>query len=138
MLYITTKKIGDRFGQQYRDVIIAYSYCTCNNKKFVYTPFMELDQSLNNFIGNIIQKPPIVSAVKINGKRAYKLLRNNENFETKKKLVKIYAIKLIDQTYPNISKFKIICGKGFYIRSFARDLGEMFNTKAHIYTLKRT
>ena len=65
------------------------------------------------------------------------MLRNNENFVTKKKLVKIYSVKFIDQPYPNISKMKIKCGKGFYIRSFARDFGEILNTKAHVHSLKR-
>ncbi len=98
----------------------------------------EITEKLKIFRGNILQRPPKASAVKINGQRAYKLLRNMENFETKKKIVKIYEAKFIDQSYPNVSKIKIICGKGFYIRSFARDFGEILNTKAHVYSLKRT
>ena len=45
---------------------------------------------------------------------------------------------LLTNLFLNISKIKIICGKGFYVRSFARDLGEILNTKAHVYSLKRT
>ena len=90
-----------------------------------------------NFIGDIMQKPPKVSAVKINGKRAYERFRNNEVFETNKRLVRVYNLKLIDQPHETISKIKVECGKGFYVRSFARDLGEILNTKAHIYSLKR-
>ena len=84
-----------------------------------------------------MQKPPKVSAVKINGKRAYERFRNNEVFETNKRLVRVYNLKLIDQPHETISKIKVECGKGFYVRSFARDLGEILNTKAHIYSLKR-
>ena len=66
------------------------------------------------------------------------MFRNKEQFEIKKKLVEIYEAKFIDQPSFNISKIRIICGKGFYIRSFARDLGEILNSKAHVYSLKRT
>ena len=88
--------------------------------------------------GNIKQKPPKASAVKIRGIRAYKLFRKNENFTPKEKIVKLHEAKLIKQKFPNISKMKIICGGGFYIRSFARDLGLNLNSRAHIYSLKRT
>ena len=96
-----------------------------------------IKQNLKKFIGNIIQKPPKVSAVKINGKRAYKRFIDNEVFETKERLVKVYNLKFINQSQDIVSKFRIECGKGFYVRSFARDLGNNLNTKAHIYSLKR-
>ena len=98
----------------------------------------EIQKKLNDFKGNILQKPPKASAVKINGIRAYKRLRNNESFETKDKLVKIHNIKFINQSCENISEFMIECGSCFYVRSFARDLAESLNTRAHIYSLKRT
>ena len=98
----------------------------------------EICNQLKSFRGSVWQSPPKASAVKIGGQRAYKLLRTKKNFETKKKLVEIYEAKFIDQPHLNISKIKIICGKGFYIRSFTRDLGEILNTKAHVYSLKRT
>ena len=97
-----------------------------------------IEEKLKSFIGNNLQKPPKASAIKINGKRAYQRLRNKESFETKEKMVKIYNLKLIEQTTNDISRIRIECGKGFYIRSFARDLGESLNTKAHIFSLKRT
>ena len=96
-----------------------------------------IEEALKNFIGDIMQKPPKVSAVKINGKRAYQRFRNNEIFETKNRLVRVYGLKFIDQSQKIISKFSVECGKGFYVRSFGRDLAEILNTKAHIYSLKR-
>ena len=96
-----------------------------------------IEENLKNFIGNILQKPPKVSAVKVDGKRAYQRFRNNENFEIKKRLVRIYKLEFIGQPHQTISKIRVECGKGFYVRSFARDLAEKLNTKAHIYTLKR-
>ncbi len=96
-----------------------------------------IQESLVSFIGNILQRPPKVSAVKVEGKRAYQRFRNNENFETKKRQVRVYKLKLIDHSNNTISKISVECGKGFYVRSFARDLAEKLNTKAHIYSLKR-
>lgn len=96
-----------------------------------------IEKNLKNFIGIISQKPPKASAVKINGKRAYQRFRNNEIFETKERLVRIYNLKFIEQLHDTISKIRVECGKGFYVRSFARDLGENFNTRAHICFLKR-
>ena len=98
----------------------------------------EINLKLKNFKGKILQRPPKASAVKINGVRAYKLLRSNINFEIKKKYVHIYESKIIDSVNKNITKIKIKCGKGFYVRSFARDLAEQLGTKAHIFSLKRT
>jgi tRNA pseudouridine55 synthase len=97
-----------------------------------------IEKKLKDFVGNIKQKPPKASAVKIKGKRAYQRLRNNEKFETSEKPVKVYSLKLINQPKTNISSFKIECGKGFYVRSFARDIGHSFNSSAHVYSLKRT
>ena len=96
-----------------------------------------IEENLKNFIGDILQKPPKVSAVKVDGKRAYQRFRNNENFEIKKRLVRVYKLEFIGQPHQTISKIRVECGKGFYVRSFARDLAEKLNTKAHIYTLKR-
>tara|TARA_Y100000590_G_scaffold418761_1_gene519875 strand:- start:5378 stop:6280 length:903 start_codon:yes stop_codon:yes gene_type:complete len=90
------------------------------------------------FIGEILQKPPKVSAVKINGERAYKRFMKDENFETREKKVTVFKLNLLSQPKKNISKMLIECSKGFYVRSFARDFGEFLNTKAHIFSLKRT
>ena len=97
-----------------------------------------IKQQLKNFVGNILQKPPKASSVKINGKRAYKRFRNNEFFETKEKIVNIYKLEFLDQLEKNISKIKVVCGTGLYVRSLARDLAESLNTKGHVHSLKRT
>jgi len=94
--------------------------------------------TLKNFKGEILQKPPKASAVKVDGKRAYKLLRQGKDFVLKAKKVYLYESFILDSSNPLISKVKIKCGKGFYIRSFVRDLADKLNTKAHVYSLKRT
>ena len=98
----------------------------------------DIKNRLMEFQGKILQKPPKASAIKINGKRAYQLLREKKYFKIKEKSVFIHETKILDSRYSLITKFKIKCGKGFYVRSFARDIGEKLGTKAHIYSLKRT
>ena len=98
----------------------------------------EIQNKLKEFVGEILQKPPRASAIKIDGKRAYKLFRENKSFEIKEKKVFIYSSEIIDLSNPLIAKIRIKCGKGFYIRSFARDFAESLNTKGHIIFLKRT
>ena len=93
---------------------------------------------LNKFNGEILQRPPKASAIKINGKRAYKLLRQNKNFEVKEKKVFIYLSEILDNSKKSITKIKLTSGKGFYIRSFAREIAEALDTKGHIISLKRT
>ena len=98
----------------------------------------EINLKLKNFAGKILQTPPKASAVKINGVRSYKLFRLNANFENKKKYVYIYESKILDSEKKDLTKIMIRCGKGFYVRSFARDLAEQLGTKGHIFSLKRT
>ena len=98
----------------------------------------EIQNEIKKFNGEILQKPPKASAVKIKGIRAYKLLRENKEFETKEKKVFIYSLDLLASDNKLITKLRIQCGKGFYIRSFARDIAESLDTKAHISSLKRT
>ena len=93
---------------------------------------------LKEFRGIIMQKPPKASAIKIKGQRAYNLLRQNIDFEVGEKNVQIFETKIINWENELITKIKIKCGKGFYVRSFARDLAEKLDSKGHVHSLKRT
>ena len=93
---------------------------------------------LKEFKGIIMQKPPKASAIKIKGQRAYNLLRQNIDFEVGEKNVQIFETKIINWENELITKIKIKCGKGFYVRSFARDLAEKLDSKGHVHSLKRT
>ena len=92
--------------------------------------------NLKNYSGIISQVPPTVSAVKINGKRAYKLARENKKFQISSKNVYIKNLKLIKHNQDS-SIFEIECGKGFYIRSLARDFAKDLGTFGHISSLER-
>jgi len=98
----------------------------------------KLDQYLNKFRGIIKQIPPKVSSIHINGERAYKKSFNNENFELTPREVKIEELILMkwDQIH-GIIKIKINCSAGTYIRSIARDLGEILNSEGCLLQLKR-
>jgi tRNA pseudouridine55 synthase len=104
----------------------------------------EVESILKTFIGNIQQIPPIYSAIKINGKRAYKIARKNEKakgtVETPKmepREVIIKDIQLLSYDYPTL-KLKVTTGPGVYIRSLARDIGEKLKTGAYLTDLERT
>tara|TARA_E500000178_G_scaffold321971_1_gene346334 strand:+ start:113 stop:1012 length:900 start_codon:yes stop_codon:yes gene_type:complete len=90
------------------------------------------------FTGSIEQVPPIYSAVKVNGVRAYKLARSKKDIELKKKKIHIYKILVKNQTDKDFCKFDIICSRGTYIRSLARDLARKLGTVGLAYEIVRT
>lgn len=97
----------------------------------------EIKKILESFLGIQTQIPPKYSAVRIEGKRAYKLAREKKIFELKAKEVTFHEIKLINFNWPNL-KIKIVCSKGTYIRSLARDIGKKLGTGGYISNLLRT
>ena len=89
------------------------------------------------FVGEITQTPPIFSAVKKNGKRAYERARAGEVFELKSRQVIIEAFEITEFNPPKVS-FRIVCSKGTYIRSMANDFGESLGVGAYLSSLRRT
>ena len=98
----------------------------------------DINESIKKFIGKIEQTPPNYSAIKINGKRAYKLARNNENFFLKPRTAFIENFKIKKYIDKDYCSFECICSKGTYIRALGRDLGEALNCFGHLYELRRT
>jgi tRNA pseudouridine55 synthase len=97
----------------------------------------EIKNTLKNFVGDILQKPPIYSAIKINGQRSYKLARKNIEIEHVPRKIKIYELILKKLININSAEFEVKCGKGTYVRSLARDIAEELNTKGHVISLRR-
>ena len=97
----------------------------------------EIDQCIEKFIGKHRQIPPQFSAVKVNGKRAYKLARNNQKFKLKAKEVFIKSIECLGAKNKNEYCFIMECSTGTYVRSIARDLGKMLGTYAYVSELRR-
>lgn len=105
-------------------------------------PTEHIDQDLiektrHQFIGKIMQRPPVFSALKKDGKRLYDYARAGENVDIPKREVQINTFELDTSNFPTLS-FKIDCSKGTYIRSIAHDFGQMLNSGAHLTELKRT
>lgn len=92
---------------------------------------------LTRFTGDVMQVPPVFSAVKIDGKRAYKYARRGDDVELKAKPLKIEILELLDCSLPEI-KVRIVCSKGTYIRALARDIGQALGSGAHLTALRRT
>lgn len=92
---------------------------------------------LPQFRGEIMQVPPIYSAVKIDGKRAYKYARKGHDVELKAKPLIIDCLEMTDCTLPEI-RLRVVCSKGTYIRALARDIGEALGCGAHLTDLRRT
>ena len=98
----------------------------------------EIEAALPAFLGEIEQMPPRFSAVKLQGERAYDLARDGQEFELKKRLVEIHELTLLDIPDEDHAELEMRCGKGVYVRSLARDLGEALGTFAHVSALRRT
>lgn len=93
--------------------------------------------ALEPFRGEIKQRPPIYSAIKINGERAYKLARKGETFEVPERTVTVFSLELIDYTYPEL-KIRTHVSSGTYIRTLAQDIGQALGTGAYCTQLRRT
>lgn len=98
-----------------------------------------IDEVIPEFQGEQWQVPPMFSAVKVDGKRAYKLARQGEVAELKPKLLVIDEIEVLrfDETTMQL-ELRIVCSKGTYIRALARDIGQRLGSGAHLIALRRT
>lgn len=94
--------------------------------------------ALSRFIGDIQQVPPQFSAVKVDGQRAYKLARAGEAMELSARSLWVESLLLIDRPDPDHVTLEMVCGKGGYVRSIARDLGQALGCLGHVRDLRRT
>ena len=97
-----------------------------------------VDEVIPTFVGEQWQVPPMFSAVKVDGKRAYKLARQGEQVELKPKLLVIDEIEIVDFEAAKMQlTLRIVCSKGTYIRALARDIGQRLQSGAHLIALRR-
>jgi tRNA pseudouridine55 synthase len=97
----------------------------------------KIEAAIPQFIGNIMQAPPAYSSIHIDGKRAYQLAREGADVEMKTRPIEIYDFQL--EKYENgEGTIKVVCSKGTYIRSLARDLAHAADSCAHLVYLNRT
>ena len=97
----------------------------------------QVQSALAEFIGLVQQTPPAFSAIHVKGQRAYKLARRGEEVVLEPRTVRIDAIELLSYDWP-LAGLRIVCGKGTYIRSIARDLGQALGVGGHVVSLRRT
>ena len=97
----------------------------------------DINKHLREFLGAIDQVPPDYSAAKVTGRRAYELARQGKEVALQARTVQIYGSDLLAYSFPHL-EIEVRCGKGTYIRSLARDLGERLGCGALIETLRRT
>ena len=96
-----------------------------------------VEKVLEQFTGEIEQRPPLFSACKVEGKRAYDLARKGSDMQLEPKKIRIDSIELLEYDLPRI-KIRVTCGKGTYIRSLARDIGQALQSGGYLSDLIRT
>ena len=129
--YLATIKLGyytESFDREKDEVQV---------KDFKFLTLNDIYKLEKVFVGNLEQVPPKFSAVKINGKRAYKKARNNEEFTISPRSVFLHSFEVLSINFPFIT-IKVVCSKGTYIRSLANDIGKHLNCGAYLFDLKRT
>lgn len=97
----------------------------------------QINATLPRFTGRVMQVPPVFSAVKVDGKRAYKFARKGESVELKAKPLEISELEMLSWE-PPLLRVRVVCSKGTYIRALARDIGEALDSGAHLVALRRT
>ena len=97
----------------------------------------EIAAALKGFEGDIMQVPPKFSAVKIDGERAYKLARDDEDFEIAARPLYVESLTLLSRLDADHAELEMVCGKGGYVRAIARDLGAALGCLGHVQKLRR-
>lgn len=149
MIIVTGKECRNamnysKLDKEYEAVIRLGATSTTGDPEGEITPVSNeipskkaVQAALEQFTGEITQKPPIFSAIKINGRRAYDMARRGEAVEIPERQVTIYELELLDYTYPDI-RIRVHVSSGTYIRTLAEDVGSVLKTGAYCAELRRT
>ncbi|MEA3504304.1 MAG: tRNA pseudouridine(55) synthase TruB [Bacteroidota bacterium] len=129
--YTGTFKLGEETSSYDRETEVSATYDISNISE------EDLETTRKKFLGKIDQFPPIFSAKKIKGKKAYEYARKNEKVEIKSNQIEIFEFELTKIDLPHV-EFRVVCSKGTYIRSLAYDFGKTLNNGAVLTELRRT
>lgn len=141
-----TKKAGEflKLDKVYEATIYLGATSTTGDPEGELTPVSdrqptkdEVQAAVRQFVGEIQQRPPAYSAIKIDGQRAYKLARKGKEVEMPLRTVMIHSLEILDYTYPEL-KIRTHVGSGTYIRTLAKDIGAALGTGAYCRQLRRT
>ncbi len=131
--YTATLQLGATTPSFDKEHTVDYTYPTAHITQSL------IEQTLQQFIGEIEQVPPAYSACKINGHRAYKLMRKGQDVPLKAKTLQVDEIELTDFSPEKMQmSIRVVCGKGTYIRALARDIGYALGSGAFLTSLRRT
>ena len=97
----------------------------------------EIESALTLFQGDIVQVPPAFSSVKVDGRRAHEYARGGENVELRGRPLHVSRLVMLERVSRDVASFEMVCGKGGYVRSIARDLGSSLGCHGHVHELKR-
>lgn len=131
--YTATLQLGATTASYDREHTVDYTYPTAHITREL------IEKTLKQFEGDIMQVPPVYSAVKIDGHRAYRMARKGSDVELQAKPIHIDEIELTSFSPATMqASIRVVCGKGTYIRSLARDIGEALGSGAFLTALCRT
>ena len=131
--YLATLQFGATTPSYDREHTVNFTFPT----KHITQELVE--KTLAGFMGDIMQVPPAYSACKVDGKRAYSLMRKGKDVELRPKLLRIDEIELLNFDHRCMTAdIRVVCGKGTYIRALARDIGMALGSGAFLSSLRRT
>jgi len=129
--YVGTMKLGETTDSQDADGQVV------ETKPVPEYPREQIDAAFAKFQGDFYQMPPMVSAIKKEGVPLYKLARQGKVVEREPRFVHVYAHEIQSVRLPEID-FRVVCSKGFYVRTYAFDIGNELGCGAHLKSLRRT
>jgi tRNA pseudouridine55 synthase len=129
--YVGTMKLGEMTDSQDADGEITES------RPVPQFSNEQLEAAFAKYDGDFYQTPPMVSAIKKDGVALYKLARQGKTVERESRFVHIYAHQILEVRPPEID-FRVVCSKGFYVRTYAFDIGNDLGCGAHLNSLRRT
>ena len=129
--YVGTMKLGEITGSQDADGEIT------ETREVPQYTREQIDAAFAKYHGDFYQTPPMVSAIKMGGVPLYKLARKGQVVEREPRFVHVYAHEIDAVRLPEID-FRVVCSKGFYVRTYANDIGEELGCGAHLRALRRT
>ncbi len=129
--YVGTMKLGENTDSQDADGQIT------ETKPVPELSREQIEAAFGKFKGDFYQMPPMVSAIKKDGVPLYKLARQGKTVEREPRFVHVYAQELLGVRVPEID-FRVVCSKGFYVRTYAFDIGTELGCGAHLKALRRT
>ena len=129
--YVGTIRLGQTTGSQDADGEIL------EEKPVPDLTREQIDAAFGQFKGDFYQTPPMVSAIKKDGVPLYKLARQGKTIEREPRLVHIYGHEILKVDLPEV-EFRVVCSKGFYVRTYAHDIGQLLGCGGHLKALRRT